>query len=943
MKDLSILKAGAAPLAIGLALASTPSFAQSAEESISENVIIVTGSRIVRRDLESAAPVAVVSNEEFALSGSVNAEQVLNTLPQVIPGQTAYSNNPGGGVATLDLRGLSSKRNLVLVNGRRWMSYDTDQVVDLNTVPTFLVDSVDVVTGGASAVYGSDAVAGVTNFRLRHVDGVELGMQNSITQRGDGHRLNINGAIGTSFSDGRGKATVFGEYYKRKDIYQGKRSLSEIVLWDDGAGGFIPGGSSTTPFGRFTSTVARADCPTGNVFCTPGAYYESPGVSRSRLPTDLYNYGPVNYLMVPQERYLIGGMAEYEISDGHTAYTEVAFVNNRVATELAATPVTGTFQVDIATVSPFISASDIAALNQLDALAAPGNTVGDGIVPLAVQRRIIETGGRNSLDERNAFRVLTGIKGPISDTWSYDLYYSYARTRNANIQQGNISRSAFQAGLDGSGDPINIFGPGTLTPDMVDSISILAQNGEVSQLSVVSGSISGTLGNLGMGADDIGLALGGEYRKMSSQFIPDTALASGDVIGFNAGEPTEGSYDVKEIFGEVRIPIAAHQPGIHKLELSAAGRYSDYSLANVGGVWTYAGGIEYAPVADITLRGQYQRAVRAPNVGELFGGQSVGFPSATDPCSSRNTTNQTAEVRALCEATGVPAAAVFTPGVQLNSQIQGQFGGNPNLEEEVSDSWTAGVVLRPSFAEGLSLTVDYFNIKVKGAIDTLGGGLNNTMNLCYIQIQDINSQYCQVLLGTRNALGQMDGSVAPSILNANTGKLEVEGIDFQLNYGTNMGFGLMSEESRLSFAFLGTYNKKNRLTPVQELPDQYNECAGYFGILACEEPTPKWKWSSRLSWMDGPLTTSLRWRHLSSVKDDDDGTDYTVEKLGSYDVFDLTLSADVNDNFSVSFGINNLLDKKPTGLGDNQEQANTWPNTYDMLGRDFFVSTSLKF
>lgn len=907
--------------------------------------IVVTGSRIARRNTDSAAPVAVVEDAEFKLSGTVNVEQVINTLPQVIPGSTGFDNNPGGGVATLNLRGLGTNRSLVLVNGRRWMFFDTTQVVDLNTIPTFLIDSVDVVTGGASAVYGSDAIAGVVNFRLRSdLVGVELGGQYSLTERGDGARYNAYAALGADLADGRGHATVFAEYYKRASILQGQRDFSSATQQEnDDATALTPGGSSTTPNGRFTSPYAADVCPTNNVFCSPGAFYTTPGVSRPRLATDLYNFGAVNYLAVPQERYLLGGYGDYQFGGGHEAYTEVTFVNNLVANELAATPVTGTFQVRIASVSPYVSAADAAALRQLDAVATTGNTVGDGIVPLTIQRRVVESGSRNTLDERNAFRALVGIRGPIAADLKYDLYYSYARTRNSNVQSGNISRSAFQAGLDGTAAPINIFGPGTLTGAQVGQISILAQNSDVSTLQVVNGSVAGSLFNLGWGGDDIGFAFGGEYRKVSSQFIPDTALSSGDVIGFNAGLPTQGQYDVKEVFGEVRLPIASNLAGVQRAEVNVAARYSDYGLTRVGGVWTYAAGAEYAPIRDITFRGQYQRAVRAPNVEELFGGQAVGFFPAQDPCATAAAASN-ATLRNLCIATGVPAAAVGTAGLQINTQIQGTIGGNPQLEEETSDSYTAGVVLRPSFIPGLAITADYFNIKIKNAVGVFGGGLPNALNLCYNLIQNAASPYCQVFAGTRNALGQYDGAVVPAFLNANTGAFATEGADFQVDYSTRSPISLVgSADARLSFFFLGTYTAKSNTTPVQDRPDIQTRCAGRFGILACAQPSPKYKWTTRLSLVDGFMTTSLRWRHISGVDDDDPDTDYFVEHIPAHNLLDVTLAFDLADRFTFSLGVNNLLDRKPLVLGNNQEQANTYPNTYDVLGRDFFVSGRLKF
>jgi outer membrane receptor protein involved in Fe transport len=646
--------------------------------------------------------------------------------------------------------------------------------------------------------------------------------------------------------------------------------------------------------------------------------------------------------MVPQERYLIGGYADYEFKDGHTAYMEATFVNNRVANELAPTPVTGTFNVNINSVASFLSASDVAALRALDAIAGTGNTVGDGVVPLAIQRRINEAGRRNSLDERSAFRLLTGVRGDITDWLNYDAYYSYARTRNANVQRGNISRSAFQAGLNGTATPINVFGPGTLTPAMLDQITILAQNGDTSVLQVANASVSGSLFNLGLGGEDVGFALGGEYRKMSSEFIPDTALSSGDVIGFNAGDATSGSYNVKEIFGEIRVPLLADKPFFHRLELHGAGRYSDYSLAAVGGVWTYAGDVTWAPARDIMFRGQYQRAVRAPNVGELFGGQATGFYQANDPCAQASAATN-ATVRNLCIATGVPAAAVGSSTVQLNSQLQATVGGNPNLQQETSDSYTAGVVLTPSFVPGLSIRVDYFNIKVDNTISQLGGGVSNAINLCYNVIQNVNSAYCQAFQGTRNALGQLDGTIAPQILNANVGRLQVEGVDFAADFNTRLGFSLLGgSETRLSAMLQGTYTSRSNLTPVQDLPTEVNRCAGKFGLI-CGTPVSKWKWTSRVSLLDGPSTISMRWRHLSGVRDDDNTSTFFVERIPAYDVFDLSFSFDVNNNMNWSFGINNLFDKQPKVLGLNQEQANTYPGVYDVLGRDFFVAVRFNF
>ena len=953
------------------AMIAAPAYAQTdeqdepalqAEPQETVQPIIVTGSRIAQRNVESAAPVAVVQDEEFALSGTVNVENVINTLPQVIPGTTSFSNNPGNGTASLNLRGLGSTRNLVLVNGRRWMFYDTGQIVDLNTIPSFLLDSVDVVTGGASAVYGSDALAGVVNFRLKDVDGVELGGQYSLTQRGDGARYQVHGALGTSFGDGRGNATVYAEYYNREPIFQGDRGFSNFAIGAETFG--VPlqqFGSSLLEESRLTyrgdgdETLAPLNANGLGFFETPGNLVAYDGRT--------YNYAPANYLQIPQERYLMGGYADYDISNGHTAYTEVSFVNNRVAQELAPTPILVNTDLDIDFISPFLNQATIDALNALDA-SETGADQDDGFVEFQVRRRLTEAGSRNSLDERQAFRVLGGIRGPITDYIDYDAYYTFARTRNSNIQQGNASISRFTAGLDGTGDaPINIFGRGVLTPDQVSSFRIQAQNGDISTLQVMTAAISGTFGDFALGdSDPLGFAAGVERRNVSAQFIPDEFLASGDVAGFNAGEPTSGGYSVNEAFGELRIPV---EFGDARLEVNGAARYSDYSLETVGGAFTWAVGVEFAPIPDVMLRGQYQRAIRAPNVGELFAGSAIGFPGAVDPCGTSAATS--GNLRQQCLANGVPEANLGNGAlIQPDSQTAAFFGGNPNLAEETSDSYTLGVVLRPSFLPGLTVTADYFNIEIDDAITTIS--LQTALDLCFDgSSTNVSSVNCAPFVGTRDAIGAFDRNNAPRLGGANIASLGVSGVDLEVGYSTMLPFSFITDtgEQDLNLAFLGTWTESSTFNPDVADPDLEIECTGFFAGN-CGEPTPEFKWTARASFIDGPLTTSFRWRHLSSVDDQGTGADpdfatYNgIDTIDSYDLLDLTFSFDATERMNFTFGVNNLFDTLPGTplfdedgvvinrpnsllLGDNQEQANTYPSTFDVLGRDFFVSASLKF
>jgi outer membrane receptor protein involved in Fe transport len=495
--------------------------------------------------------------------------------------------------------------------------------------------------------------------------------------------------------------------------------------------------------------------------------------------------------------------------------------------------------------------------------------------------------------------------------------------------------------------PINVFGSGLASADAVKYVRVQSTNLEQSELTNAVASVSGSLFNLGMGGDDVGFAFGGEYRKMASRYIPDEFLASGDVLGFNAGKPTSGSYDVKEIFGELNVPVLEDQ-FIHRLGLNAAARYSDYSLSAVGGSWTYSGGIDVAPIEDVTFRAQYSRAVRAPNVQDLFAGNSTGFPAATDPCSDRGTAaSRTDALRAFCLAAGVPAATVFTRAVQPNAQIQADFGGSPTVEEETSDTFTAGLVFRPSFVPRLNITADYFNISVDNTIGVLAGGVSSALSLCYNTIQDLNNPICKVFVGMRNtsngALGQTSGGKNPQFRSANVGNLETSGIDVQVDYSMPVMNG------NLGFFYLGTWLDTYRSTPISSIPERENIVEGTHG-------QPKYRHNVRVTYSEGPALFSVRWRYEDGTKDtriqnvfngtQRIGTDPALlpkPYVGSTNYIDLSVGVDLNENFSLNAGVNNLFDTQPRILGSAAEQGNTLPSFYDVLGRDYFVSARFKF
>lgn len=967
------------------AMFATPSYAQDAETvetaGTEGGAITVTGSRIPRNDLNSVVPITRVPVEEFALTGAVNIEQVLNVMPQFTAALTGFSNNPGNGAVTLNLRNLGATRTLTLVNGRRWMPFDASLVADANTIPQFLLGGIEVQTGGASAVYGADAVAGVVNFQLRDVQGVEMNGTYGITERGDGAEYQLNAAIGTSLGDGRGNVTMYMNYTRRDAVGQGDRIFSERAADEGcirpgtrgrgeigtplgttaavnqisgcaargGELGFIPGGSAITPIGRINFA------PVGSPLAGPQIFTPTGGDIRPfQDPQDLYNFAVDNFLQLPQERYLIGAYGRYEIAPNIEFYSEFSFVRNEVTQQLAPTP-GGFANVLLQQNSPFFSPATQAAL-------APFANA-QGFVPATVQFRFNDISDRTSFQNRDAFRIVGGFRGDVTSDIKFDTYYLYGKTSNTNRQIGNVAisrtRNALETefGPDGALRcrsaaartagcvPLNVFGLGLADPAALDYVSVAATNTFTAEIINAVGVLSGTLFDLGAGP--IGWSGGVEYRKLRGEFNPDEFLSSGDVVGFNAGLPTAGGYDVKEVFGEVRVPLI-RDSFIHLLSLDGAFRYSDYSLAGIGGNWTYNGGLEFAPIEDVRFRGQYSRAVRAPNINDLFSGNFINFPNVTDPCSDRRpVAQQTDAIRALCVAQGVPAANVFTRAVQPNAQIQSLGGGNPNVGQETADTWTAGVVIRPRAIPRLNITADYFDIRVEGTIGTAFGGLGNVLSICFDTEQNLTSPACSLLAGTRSpitgAIGRDEGGANPLVLSDNVGLLETRGIDLAVDYNFPFAGG------NVGLFYNATYTMRINSTPVALIPERVNL---FRGVHA----NPEYAHVARVSYQRGPVSGSLRWRHEGPTQDgrienvfvgiERVGTDPAALPkpfIGAWNLLDLAFTFDVSERLTWNIGVNNLTDAQPPILGSVAgEQANTNPNFFNPLGRQFFTGVTLR-
>ena len=981
------------------AAAAMPAFAQSGD---ADDTIVVSGTRIQREDLNAVSPVTTVSSEQLVLTNTVNSEQFLNTLPQVIPSFDATSNNPGDGSARVNLRGLGTNRTLVLVDGARFVGLGPTFVVDLNNIPSALVERIDVVTGGASAVYGSDAVAGVVNFILKKdFEGIQLDASHELSAAGwDANTTNVAITAGGNFADGRGNAVVFASYTNREALFQGDRALSSETFFDPGPGntatGLILGGSSNIPGVRLrgrTSSNFNSDpsvqdplCGAGNAnscfgFWNNGGSGAAGDIRGLRFGgaggvTDLYNYAPANYLQLPQERYNITAMASYEINDHIEAYMRGVFSETVVDSQLAPTP-TGAIPVVINLDNPAIPAdmlaiilADVAvadnpATTTIDESLAGSNNL-DGTANIRFHKRFEEIGTRNSLRDTTGFQILTGIRGDLNDQWSYDTFLNFSRSTVSQIQSGNISTMAVQqAILCDSGPTANIdpncftAGPDGLIATAADNVRTTpyldifggqggvsaaaaanvartgAQIDEIEQFQWV-GTLSGDLDGFRTPWADGGLALviGAEYRENFARSVPDSVLGP-DVRGFNSSLPVAGRYDVYEAFGEVQMPLVTGKPMMESLVLNGAYRYSDYSIANVGGTHTFAVGLDWEVIPNMRFRGQFQRAVRAPNIGELFSAFTNGFPGAADPCSSgANGSFSGATITSTCIATGVPAGQVGA-AFQSNGQIQGLFGGNPNLFQETADTLTVGLVWQPEQVAGLSLQVDYYNISIEDAITVIP--LQTILNECHLS--NIAAS-CAVLTGARDPASGEIGTLpfVPNLGSVNAAAVDAKGID------VNIGYSMDAFSGSMTFQYYGNYTIDSSFQSSATSPVVM--CDGAFG-LACGEPTPKYKHTVQMGYTQGPLTASLRWRAIGAVTADASTIGFLsvlTDDVGFTNYIDVTTQYAVSENLDLTVGVKNITGKDaPTLSSTSSEQGNTWPATYTPFGRQLFFGASLKF
>ncbi len=933
--------------------------------------IVVTGSRIPQPNLEGTSPVSVIGAQEVALQGVTQVEDLINNLPQAFADQGGNISNGATGTATVNLRNLGSYRTLVLINGRRMPAGDPrDASPDINQIPAPLIERVEVLTGGASAVYGSDAVAGVVNFIMKdNFEGLQFDAnynfyQHDNTQddakitpivksRGfatapnyaghDGASYELSMLMGANFADDKGNATLFVGYRDIDALLQSERSYSACALGSN-ADGFVCGGSSTSYPGRFIVDAGNRTAVEGQ-----------PGATRAWTSADVYNYGPLNYYQRPGERYTVAAFGHYDLNDSARIYTELSFMDDRSVAQIAPSGLFG-LDIDIQCDNPLLSDAWRADLG----CSGPN---ADEFGNAFILRRNVEGGGRQSDVRHTSYRGVVGIKGEIFENWNYDVFGQYGTVVFNETYLNDFSTTRAFRAMDVIPDPVTgapvcrsvVDGSDTncvpydiwninVTPEAINYLSTPGfQKGNTTQ-TVVGASIASNLGDYGWAvptaSSGIGVAFGVEYREEGLENFTDTAYTTGDLFG--QGGPNiglSGGYNVMDYFAELRIPLLDDVFLADTLSISGSYRYSDYSNPIDETTDTYGVGIDWAPIQSLKFRGSYQQAVRAPNVIELFSAAGLGlYDNDLDPCAGPTPVASLAS----CANTGVTAAQYGTIIDNPAGQYNALFGGNQALDPEESESWTAGIVFVPSFIDGMSFTVDYFDITVDDVIATLPPTI--TLQQC---LDTGNPLFCNLI--TRDARGTLWATPQAQIVATNINLASYATSGFDVTFDWNWGLGGLGS---MGLNMVGTYLDEFVVEPIPGL-GKY-DCAGLYGS-DCGTPLPEWRHKARLTWfMPWNVDVSLQWRYFDSVTIDNadknpliSGPYNDVDKtLDSQNYFDLAASWTFAENYTIRGGINNLTDEDPplsAQVGAGFGNGNTYPQVYDAFGRYIFMGLTAKF
>jgi len=952
--------------------------------------VVVTGSRIIRQDYSAASPVVTVDAEQFRQTGTLNAEELMNTLPQVVPHFSSGNNNPGNGQSYIDLRGLGEERNLVLVDGIRMVPSNEDAVVDINTIPTALISRVEVLSGGASAAYGSDAVSGATNFILRDdIDGVELNFQTGESAEGDTGITSIELIMGSDLADGRGNAVAWATFNDRERLGKGDRAFSAQAV---SGTSFFPSGHVRRASGNswtldsvqdvFTTIYGAAAPSTlgtlvgnddGTLFTQGGAgegiinFREVIGqditgnyVAQNFLPDEYsYNFEPFNNLIIPQERLNLGGMLNLDVSDDFEVFTRLFFTNYNSDTRLAPSPAPTSqnitnpaagFEYTVPVTNPFVQAN--AGLSQILASRTGDNAGLGGWIngvydpnasgadeDFIYRRRFIENGPRIESYERDVFQWVGGIRGDLTDNWSLSAYIARGKYNEQLLQAGNVSTTRVEQLLDAPDGGVSIcdggfnpIGANTLSAECADYVGATAKNNTRIQHDHAEVVISGDIFEIG--GRSASLAVGAFYQKYDFKFIADELLASGDVSGFNAKDNIIGSTDNTDIFAELFLPLTS------KFSVNLGARSSDHSISDRN--TSYKAEMNFNISDGFGLRGSYQRAVRAPNVGELFEPQVEDNPDVNDPCNfdgGFRTGANAAQVESLCLAQGILPSEIATYS-QTTDQISAYQGGNPNLSEETADTFTAGVVWQPRGADRLQLSVDYYDIEIEDVISFVDPSI--VVSKCFNADgsnpgYDIANDWCQKF-GRSPTSGEIIDLLE---LQENIAGLRTNGFDVQVDWGIGLG-----NAGDFSLNFVSTF--VNEHSESQQPGDPFIDFVGSIGDNE-GEALPDFKATISGIWDFRKFSTLARIRYIPSMiheeavltgSSDPNVCDCTGVDSTIY--MDLTTRYTFSDRLSFRFGIQNVTDEAPQLYTPDQDSG-TNASVYDVIGRRYFLAANVAF
>ncbi|HEY2177960.1 MAG TPA: TonB-dependent receptor [Caulobacteraceae bacterium] len=1003
MKTRTRLLASTMITGAALAAVSTGAQAQTAPAPAQPTAVqelVVTGSRIPSKNLTSVSPVTTVNNQAIKLQGTTNVEDLINNLPQAFADFGTFETNGSSGTSTIDLRGLGNVRTLVLVDGKRLQPGDPNiPVADINMIPPALIDRVEVLTGGASAVYGSDAVAGVVNFIMKHnFQGLQIDAEESIGEHNNNSQQAIaanalgqslkglpdfnlpHGAVwagarstvtitgGANSPDDKGNVEFYLGYTHLSAVNQATYDWSKCSLYTNSHNQQYCLGSSNDATGRVI--LLSSSVPGSGGGSGAGDYDASLPPEGNNMapfnPNQDFNFAPYQFLQRSDERYTAGEFSHYEIAPWMDVYSSFMFMDDKTSAHLgpSAAFLGNTF---------FIPCND-PLLSPAQANSLCGENAGEPGTQAAILlgRRNVEGGPRVSDTTHSDYRIVFGAKGDITTGWSYDFSLQYGRSVLTDVNTNQMLVSHIANALDvvpgpngpvcavgGSCVPWNIWTPGGVTPAALNYVQGTAVDSGYTTEQVITGSVTGDLGQYGFKApwasDGVGISLGAEYRREFLTFVPDSVETSGDVSGAGTTVGATGSQSDKDVFGEIRIPLIQNMPFFKDLTFEGGARYSNYTSG--GGNWTYKLGVDWQVIPDLRLRGSYERAVRAPNVDELFGPQFQGLFGGNDPCAGPTP----AASLAACELTGVTPAEYGKIVQCVSGQCGLVTGGNPDLTPETGKTWSVGFVATPTFLHGFSLSADYFNIEVDNVVtiipapQILSGCFNGGIT-------------ADCALVHRSAAGALFGTGFVQSTDVNAAQFKTTGIDVNADYRTSFSDMGMGDWGSLDLNFTGTY--VHELTTTNLGSPTY-DCAGLYG-LTCGTPTPRWRHQFRVSWTTPwNLTLSAAWRYLSPTNLDIDSNQAVLHTAGSacapnfcppdtvgtdrhvpaFSYFDVSFQYKWHDRYTLRGGVNNIFDRTPPILDTNNYgisappfgNANTWPQVFDPLGRVLFVGLTADF